>query len=89
MKKNLLNIVLIAILMFSVVNFISMRINISQKDNEINNIEEQIRDQKIKNNEYGTILADENLEDFYKSIAENDLGYALNDEIIYVDITGY
>ena len=66
-----------------------MRINISQKDKEIKWIENRIKEQKIINNEYDSILKDENLSDFYKSIAEDDLGFALNDEIIYVDVTGY
>jgi cell division protein FtsL len=89
LKRNLLVMVLLAILVISVYNFISMRINIAKKNQDIEEITNAIKEQKIHNNEYTDILSDENTEDFYKNIAEDTLGYGLQDEKIYVDITGH
>ena len=88
-KRNFMVLILLAILLISVYNFISMRINIFKKEQDIKEISETIKEQKIHNNEYTDILSEENKEDFYKNIAEEALGYGLQDEKIYVDITGH
>lgn len=83
----ILSILLVAAVV-SVVNLLSMRADISAKDMEIRNINEKIIEQKLYNEEYEDILADANIADFYRSIAESSLGYASRDEKIYINITG-
>ena len=89
MRSKILKIIILAVFAVSLFQVISMRIDIAKKDGELAQIEEEIREQKLKNSEYQALLDDENLDDFYCSIAEDELGYAESDEIIYVDITGY
>lgn len=88
-KNKLLNIVLSVILVVCVVGVVGKVVDISGKSSEIEDLNSQIRDQKLKNNEYSSILEEENIEDFYRIIAEDQLGFAASDEIIYKDITGY
>jgi|GEM_PF-3058577 len=76
------------LLIFALINFLFMRLDISKTDLNIKEIQNQIKDQKLKNNELTSILTDENIDDFYRIVAENDLGYGSYDEKVYVDITG-
>ena len=89
MKNKILKLICFAVFVFSLFQIVSMRINIIKKDQELARIEEEIHEQKLKNNEYDALLSEENKEDFYKNIAENELNYAERDEILYFDITGY
>lgn len=89
MRSKILKVIILAVLAFSLFQVISMRVDIAKKDGELAQIEEEIREQKLKNSEYQALLDDENLDDFYRGIAEEELGYAESDEILYVDITGY
>ena len=89
MKNKILKLICFAVFVFSLFQIVSMRINIIKKDQELARIEEEIHEQKLKNNEYDALLSEENKEDFYKNIAENELNYAEIEEILYFDITGY
>ncbi len=91
MRKSRLVVTLIlaAIFVGTSVQVIQRRISIARTDAELERMEELIRLQKMKNSEYSDILSEDNIEDFYKNIAEDSLGYGFNDEKIYVDITGY
>ena len=89
MKNKILKLICFAVFVFSLFQIVYMRINIIKKDQELARIEEEIHEQKLKNNEYDALLSEENKEDFYKNIAENELNYAESDEILYFDITGY
>ena len=72
-----------------VVNLVSMRSDIAKTEAEIADINRQIIEQKLRNEEYEDILADANTDDFYRDVAENELGYASRDEKIYIDISGH
>ena len=72
----------------SVISLIFMRLDISDKEREIALVTERIREQKIRNSELADLLAEGNEDDFYRSIAEDNLGYGQNDEKIYKDISG-
>ena len=78
---------LIAVVM--VFGVISMRADISDTEDAIAEIDHQIIEQKLRNEEYEDILADANTDDFFRDVAENDLGYASRDEKIYIDISGH
>ena len=73
----------------SVVNLISMRADIAATEDKIADINRKIVEQKLRNEEYEDILADANTDDFYRDVAENELGYASRDEKIYIDISGH
>ena len=68
---------------------LSMRAAIADSEAEISRINQQIIEQQLRNEEYADILADANTEDFYKNVAETELGYASRDEKIYIDISGH
>ena len=72
-----------------IVNLITMRADIAATEEQIADINRQIIEQKLRNEEYEDILADANTDDFYRDVAESELGYASRDEKIYIDISGH
>ena len=88
MKSRFLTIFLAVILAIFVANFITMLADINSTEKKINEIGHQLREQRILNSQYESILDEENLEDFYINVAETELDYAYSDEIIYVNVTG-
>lgn len=87
--KRLIQVFLIVVFAVCLTNFVVKKVDIAKKDAEIDSIERQIRDQKLKNGELEDILSEENEEDFYRNQAEDNLGYGYPNEKIYQDITGY
>lgn len=79
---------MIAVLAVSVCGFFAMRNDILATEARNKELEEQIKQQKISNNELSSVLDEENADDFYTNIAEDDLGYGTGKEKVYVDITG-
>ena len=88
MKSRLLTVFLAVILAVFVANFITMLADINSTEKKIDEIGHKLREQRILNSQYESILDEENLEDFYINVAETELNYAYSDEIIYVDVTG-
>lgn len=88
MKSKILSIILILVLSLFIVNYFTMIANINETQNKIDELNKLVRNQKILNSQYDSILDDINLRDFYISIAEDELNYAYIDEIIYYDISG-
>ncbi len=87
--KKLVPIFLIVVFAVCLTNFVGKKIDIAKKDEEIASKEQQIRNQQLKNGELADILSEENLEDFYRNQAEDNLGYGFPNEKVYQDITGY
>lgn len=71
-----------------VANIISMISDIRSTESKISDLGEEIREQRIINSQYESLLDESNMEDFYVSIAEDELNYAYSDEILYVDVSG-
>ncbi len=91
MKKTfglLLKCVLCVVAVICSATFFIMRASIADTEKQISGIVDRINDQKVRNEEYRSILSDENAEDFYRTVAEDDLGYGEYDEKIYVNIPG-
>lgn len=88
MKSKILTVILIIVLILFAINTVSMFAGIKNTEKEIKEIEAKIREQKIINAEYSAILQDENIEDFYVSIAESELDFAYSDEILFIDVSG-
>jgi cell division protein FtsL len=84
----LIKLMLFVIAAASTISLIFMQLDIAEKEREIAYISEQIKEQRLRNSEMEDLLALENEEDFYQSIAEDNLGYGRNDEKIYKDISG-
>ena len=80
---------LIVVLVVCLVNFVVKKIDIAETESQNAQIREQIREQELKNGELQDILADENIDDFYRGLAEDNLGYGMSNEKIYQDISGY
>ncbi len=84
----LIKLVLFVIAAASAVSLVFMKLDIAEKDREIDLISGQIKEQRLRNSEMQDLLSAENEDDFYRSIAEDNLGYGRNDEKIYKDISG-
>ena len=87
--RTILRLILCVILAVSVCSLIAMRLDIAKKDSELAEKQEEINNQKLRNNEMSSMLDEKNIEDFYRDIAENELDYGLNNEKIYIDISGH
>ncbi len=68
--------------------FVRKKIQDAKLDAEIASVKRQIRNQQLKNGELEDILSEENLEDFYRTQAEDNLGWGFPHEKVYQDITG-
>ena len=87
-SKTFIRIVLIAVLAVSVCSLIIMRMDISNTNREMSDINDKIKKQTLRNNELEDLLSEENEEDFYKDAAEKNFGYGKSDEKVYLDVTG-
>lgn len=87
--KRLIQVFLAAIFLICLVNFVVKRIDIAETEAESARIREQIRQQELKNGELEDILSEDNVDDFYRNLAEDNLGYGNADEKVYQDISGY
>ena len=86
--KHLLLIVLIVTFVGSLVNVVTLFVNNAKTDAQIAGVKEQIRQTKLKNGEYEDILSEENEEDFYRGLAEDNLGYGEPNEKVYESVPG-
>lgn len=84
----LVRIVLAVVLVVCLANVVVKKIDLARSDSEIAEKQEQIRLQKLENAEKEDLLSEENLDDFYKSRAEDDLGFGRPDEKVYEAIPG-
>ena len=75
----LIKLMLFVIAAASTISLIFMQLDVAEKEREIAYISEQIKEQRLRNSEMEDLLALENEEDFYQSIAEDNLGYGRND----------
>ena len=84
--RTIIRIVLLVVAVFTVFEFARLRISINEKETEIKSLSDEIKTQRLRNQEYESILDEENKDDFYRSIAEDELGYGVYDEKIYKNI---
>lgn len=87
--KRLIQVFLAVILLVCLVNFVVKRIDIAETEAESARLRDQIRQQELKNGELEDILSEDNIDDFYRNLAEDNLGYGSADEKVYQDISGY
>lgn len=85
-KRFIIHLILLIVAVVVVVNYVGLRLDMAETDREIDDINTRIREQKLANEEYQSILSDENIDDLYRNIAEDDLGYGYYDEKIYKNI---
>lgn len=87
--KRLIHVFLLVVFLVLLTNVVVRKIDIAKSDTEAGILNQQIRDQKLKNGEAEDVLSEENMEDFIRNQAEDNLGYGYPDEKVYQDITGY
>lgn len=75
---------------YAVVTLISQQIQISQKQDELSQLEDKILIQEVKNGEVEDVYnsGDEENEEYIKKIARQELDYAEPDERIFINIAG-
>ena len=87
-KKNILIRVALAFLcLYAIVMLIHVQIEISEKKNEIAEIEKQIALQQISNQKMKDALENDD-PDYIEQAARNELDYAKPGEKVFVDISG-
>lgn len=75
---------------YAVFTLISQQIQISQKQEELSQLEDKILIQEVKNGEVEDVYnsSDEENEEYIKKIAREELDYAEPDERIFINIAG-
>ncbi len=76
--------------LYAGVTLISQQLQISQKQAELSQLEDNILIQEVKNSEVADVYnsSDEENEEYIKRIARQELGYAEPDERIFINIAG-
>ena len=69
--RTIIRIVLLIVAVFTVFELVQLRISINEKEEEIKSLSDEIKTQRLRNQEYESILDEENKDDFYRSIAED------------------
>ena len=87
-SKTFIRIVLGVVLAASVCSLIVLRMGTIASDKKIEEGNNMLKQQKLRNNEMEDLLSEENEEDFYKDAAEKHYGYGKSDEKVYLDVTG-
>ena len=86
--RQLLVLVLVAVFIGLLVNVISSRLSNAATDEKIKETNEQIRLANLKNGELADILSEPNKDDYYRGLAEDNLGYGAPNEKVYKSVPG-
>lgn len=85
----LLKFAVVCLAIFAVISLISQQLQIAQKKQELQAIEEQLNIQQIRNEELKNSLENSgDLQDYAEDKARRDLDYAMPGERIFVDVGG-
>lgn len=93
LKKNkrmsrLLKALLVVFLVYTVISFINLRMDISNKQQELQNIQSEIEQKKLENDEISSILASGGEKEYIEDLAREKLGFLYPDEKVYINIFG-
>ena len=75
-------------LCYGVVSFFMLQMDLAQKDQELQEINQKIQTQKQTNQELKTMLGEEHYSEYIARVAREKLGYVYPDERIFVDVSG-
>ncbi len=87
-KSVFLRLALIGFLCYGVVSFFMLQMDLAQKDQELQEINQKIQMQKQTNQELKTMLGEEHYSEYIARVAREKLGYVYPDERIFVDVSG-
>ena len=87
-KSFFLRLALIGFLCYGVVSFFMLQMDLAQKDQELQEINQKIQTQKQTNQELKTMLGEEHYSESIARVAREKLGYVYPDERIFVDVSG-
>lgn len=91
-KRSKKNIILASALgvfvIYAVVTLINQQIQITQKTNELDELEDKIVIQEVKNDEISEIYNSGENEEYIEKIARDELGFAYKGERIFINIAG-
>lgn len=87
-KSFFLRLALIGFLCYGVVSFFMLQMDLAQKDQELQEINQKIETQKQTNQELKTMLSEEHYSEYIARVAREKLGYVCPDERIFVDVSG-
>lgn len=88
-KKNLLaRLCVLAFTVYVAFVLVDLQVEISQRRQELVDIQAKIEDQRIDNKELERILAMGTDEEYIEQIAREKLGFAYPDETVLVDASG-
>ena len=78
----------LVICVFLVISVVSSRVNINGRLNEIEQTKDAIQDKVDSNAALEDMLNSSDINDYVGEVARDKLGYGLNSEKVYVNITG-
>ncbi len=86
----LLYVAIFGFILYSAITLINQSIEISRKKQELNDLQEQIVVQEIKNDDINEVknYSDEELNRYIEQIARDDLDYIREGERVFVNISG-
>ena len=81
---------IVVVMVLVAYQLLSQRASISAKEAELENIEQQIVEQTAKNEElqYNLANGEQTTDAYAEEYARNELGYAMQDEKVFVNIGG-
>ena len=85
--KIFIRLFLLAGLIVSLINLVSMKVQIARTEAETEAIISETREQKLRNEENEELLKEENYDDLIRKNASK-LGYVDGDEKVYVGVSG-
>ncbi len=73
---------------YLVVTLIQLQVEISQRQKELEEVKQQVEEQRIENKELERILMSDSDEKYIERIAREKLGFAYPDERVLIDVSG-
>lgn len=87
-KVKILRVAILAFLVYSIVSFIVMQVDINNRKQELASASDKLAEQQYLNKEISSILDLGNSNDYITRIAREKLGYVYPDERVFIDING-
>ncbi len=87
-KKVIILVTLAVFILYLLVSLIMVNIDISERQNELAKLNEQLENQQILNSELSDMIDSGEVEDYLMRIAREKYGYVFPDEEVYIDISG-
>lgn len=87
-RSIIFRLALVAFLCYGAVSFFMLQMDLAQKDQQLDEINQKIQTQKQTNEELKTMLGDEHYSEYIARVAREKLGYVYPDERIFVDVSG-